>query len=112
MNDKYTLAIFAAIGVIAAVVYYGHDKIRWSTPRRATASKSSCIANLKQIDGAVQQWASENKGTAATRYSLKSKMILAYMKGSRLPLCPQGGSYSPGTNVSDSPKCTHPGHTL
>ena len=36
------------------------------TRARTTAQKNACIANLKQIDGAVQQWALENKksGTA------------------------------------------------
>lgn len=76
--------------------------------------RTSCVANLKQIDGAVQQWALENKKAATATYSLSDPQVLAYMKGSALPVCPQRGRYSPGTNVGDVPKCSlaASGHAL
>jgi hypothetical protein len=78
---------------------------------RTTACKNSCIANLKQIDGAVQQWALENKkaGTAAVTTS----DILDFLKGSVLPLCPAHGTFSVST-VSEAPHCTQSaiGHSL
>ena len=82
---------------------------------RATRAKAPCIASLKQIDGAVQQWALENKKTATDTYSLSDPTLLAYLKGSVLPpACPDGGRFLPGSNISAAPRCTHggPGHTL
>ncbi len=79
---------------------------------RGGSPKNSCIANLKQIDGATQQWALENKKAATDTYSLTDTDLLAYFRGSTLPLCPLGGRYSAGTNVQDVPRCTVPGHTL
>ena len=81
-------------------------------PGRRTSPKNACISHLKQMDGAAQQWALENKKTATDTYSFSDMTRLAYLKGSVLPKCPQGGRYSPGTNLTDAPKCSIPGHTL
>jgi hypothetical protein len=70
---------------------------------RTTACKNSCIANLKQIDGAIQQWALENKKVGTDM--VNTKEFLDYPKGSVLPVCPQAGAY-PVTSVSDMPTCT------
>jgi hypothetical protein len=74
------------------------------------AQKNSCIANLKQIDGAIQQWALENRKVAASPVDMRG--VVEYLKGSVLPLCPAGGVYRPGPWVSGNPTCTIPGHTL
>ncbi len=81
---------------------------------RATAQKNACIANLKQIDGAVQQWALENKKAATDTCALTDTTLLACLKGSALPACPGGGAYPAGTPVSGSPACSlsTSGHTL
>lgn len=75
---------------------------------------NSCVSNLKQIDGAVRQWARDHNKAATDTYSLTDPRLLAYLKGSVLPTCPGGGHYSPGANVSGSPKCSlaAAGHTL
>ena len=73
-------------------------------------AQHACIANLKQIDGAIQQWALENRKMARDPVDLRG--ILAYLKGGVLPICPAGGVYQPGVNVSGSPTCTVPGHKL
>ena len=81
-NGAFTLVeimiVVAIIGLLAAIAIPNFVKAR------TTAQKNSCIANLKQIDGAVQQWALENKKVATDTYSLTSTDITAYMKGSRL----------------------------
>jgi hypothetical protein len=74
------------------------------------AQKNTCIANLQQIDGAIQQWALENRKVAASPVEMRG--VVEYLKGRVLPLCPAGGIYRPGANVSRSPTCTVPGHTL
>lgn len=76
----------------------------------AQAQKNACIANLKQIDGATQQWALENRKVAASLVDWKG--IQAYLKGNMLPGCPAGGVYNPGPTVSACPTCSVPGHTL
>lgn len=78
---------------------------------RDTACRSCCLPLLKQVDGAVQQWALENRkaGTAL----VTSNDILPYIKGGVMPTCPGKGTYILST-VSSVPRCTHSnyGHTL
>ena len=106
------MIVVAIIGLLAAIAIPNFVKAR------ATAQKNACIANLKQIDGAVQQWALEQKKVATDTYTLTDTNLLAFMKGSRLPgggTCPAGGTYSQGASVSASPLCslsTSQGHTL
>ncbi len=71
-----------------------------------------CIQNLKQIDGAVKQWALENKKTAFATYKLTDPALLKFLKGSVLPKCPDGGVYSEGKAAKEVPKCNIPGHAL
>lgn len=74
------------------------------------ARKIVCIENLKQIDGAVLQWALENSKTDASPVDIRR--AIDYLRGSVLPQCPARGVYTPGETVSASPSCTVPGHTL
>ncbi|MEN9575191.1 MAG: hypothetical protein RL514_3046 [Verrucomicrobiota bacterium] len=103
------MIVVAIIGLLAAIAIPNFVKAR------ASAQKNACIANLKQIDGAIQQWALENKKVAADTYAMTDATLLAYMKGSLMPTCPASGSaYIAGANVSASPTCTNSGvgHTL
>ncbi len=68
-----------------------------------------CINNLRQIDGAKQQWALENKKNADTLVSAAD--ILPYLRGNVLPACPAGGVYTLNT-VGGRPLCSIPGHAL
>jgi hypothetical protein len=78
---------------------------------RMTRCKSACIANLKQIDGATQQWALEKK--QAGNSPVTASDVLAFLKGNVLPACPADGTYSLST-VSGAPTCSakEPGHSL
>ena len=105
------MIVVAIIGLLAAIAIPNFVKAR------ATAQKNSCIANLKQIDGAVQQWALENKKQATDTYAFSDTTLLGYLKGSVLPgggTCPGGGTYTEGTTVSVAPTCSlsGSGHTL
>jgi hypothetical protein len=71
--------------------------------------RNACINNLRQIDGAKEQWALEHnkkKGAAVTEAD-----IAEYIKGNRLPVCPQGGHYTLG-KTGEIPTCSIPGHSL
>jgi hypothetical protein len=104
----FAVLLLAIIGVL------GWLGVQQLVRSRTSPARANCIVNLKQIDCAVQQWALENKRTAADTYSLTDTTLLAYMKGSVLPVCPDHGRYLPGTNVAAAPRCTIGGasHTL
>src|SRR5437763_2172783 len=51
------MIVVAIIGLLAAIAIPNFVKAR------TTAQKNSCINNLRQIDGAKEQWALENKKT-------------------------------------------------
>jgi len=73
-----------------------------------TATKNACINNLRQIDGAKEQWALEthhNTGGAVTFSN-----IVHYIKNG-MPVCPKGGTYTIG-RIGENPTCSVPGHSL
>lgn len=53
------MIVVAIIGLLAAIAIPNFVKAR------TTSQKNACINNLRQIDGAKQQWALENKQTSA-----------------------------------------------
>lgn len=94
------MIVVAIIGLLAAIAIPNFIKAR------TTAQMNACINNLRQIDGAIQQWALEQKKdtTATVAYS----DISSYLRNS--VVCPSGGttfanSYSI-TTVAAKPTCT------
>jgi hypothetical protein len=76
---------------------------------QAQAQANACINNLRQIDGATEQWALENR---KQRGALVTPADLApYLKGEEFPACPAGGIYTIVT-VGTPPTCNVPGHAL
>jgi hypothetical protein len=76
---------------------------------RARAQQNACINNLRQIDGAKNEFALEKgkaNGTVVTEDD-----IAPYIKGGVLPTCPSGGKYTIG-KVGETPTCSIPGHAL
>ncbi len=49
------MIVVSIIGLLAAIAIPNFVKAR------TTAQKNACINNLRQIDGAIQQWALENR---------------------------------------------------
>ena len=93
------MIVVAIIGLLAAIAIPNFVRAR------TTSQKNACINNLRQIDGAVQQWALENK--QATGASPSDADVLQYLKAS--VICPSGGttfadSYNVLT-VADKPLC-------
>jgi len=101
------MIVVAIIGLLASIAIPSYVKARDNSQQNA------CINNLRQIDGASQTWALENKRTSGDPYTLS--VLLPYLKldsTGNIPGCPAGGSYSPGSAVSNAPTCTIPNHVL
>ena len=99
------MIVVAIIGLLAAIAIPNFLRAR------STSQQNACINNLRQIDGAIQQWALETgaKGTD----TVTSGNIQPYMgRGSSgtLPYCPLdstktfSSSYSIA-NASTAPAC-------
>jgi myosin heavy subunit len=72
-------------------------------------SQNSCVNNLRQLDGAKQQWALENRKTAEDMPTVEE--VRVYLRNNELPVCPAGGAYTLNA-VAVEPVCSIPGHVL
>lgn len=70
---------------------------------------NTCINQLRQLDGAKQQWALENKKTATDTPTAND--IAPYVGGGAIPKCPAGGTYTINS-VAAAPTCIIRGHAL
>jgi prepilin-type N-terminal cleavage/methylation domain-containing protein len=94
------MIVVAIIGLLAAIAIPNFIKAR------TTSQANACINNLRQLDGAIQQWALETKQSAGAAVSTSN--LTPYIKlnaTSSLPPCPAGGNYNV-TFVSTSPTCS------
>ncbi|HPY31919.1 MAG TPA: prepilin-type N-terminal cleavage/methylation domain-containing protein [Verrucomicrobiota bacterium] len=98
------MIVVAIIGLLAAIAIPNFVKAR------ETSRKNACINNLRQIDGAKQQWALETKA-APTAVPDEDNLYGAdaYIKVE--PKCPAGGTYAINA-LSNAPTCTIDGHKL
>ena len=70
---------------------------------------NACINNLRQLDGAKQQWALEHQKTAEVIPAAQD--VAAYLKDQIMPVCPAAGKYSFNA-VGVPTTCSIPGHAL
>jgi prepilin-type N-terminal cleavage/methylation domain-containing protein len=104
-NAGFTLVeimiVVAIIGLLAAIAIPNFVKAR------TTSQQNACINNLRQYDGAVQQWALENKKQSSDTYNLVSLQPYIKLTSTQaLPGCPAGGSYASGGAVTNPPTCS------
>ena len=80
--------------------------------QRRTGYPVPCISNLRQIDGAKEQWALEHKKVASDTPT-DSDLIGPNRYIKVKPTCPAGGKYS-YNNMATKPSCNAPSgdHTL
>lgn len=99
------MIVVLIIGILLAIAVPNFIQARDSSRSR------SCVSNLKQIDAAKQQFAMDNR-LAGSATVADSDIVGTYIKGSALPQCPSGGTYTIGT-VDTDPACSIGGdHTL
>ena len=99
------MIVVAIIGLLAAIAIPNFVKAR-------TASQTSaCVANLKQIEGAIATWALEMKKVNSDHVALTdiSGTATSYIKVT--PSCPASGTYTL-VDVQTRPTCNVDGHTL
>ena len=102
------MIVVAIIGLLAAIAIPNFVKAR------DKAQKNACIANLKQIDSATEQWALEAK--KKTGDTTTESEIIQYLKNNVKPTEPAGGDYTIAPKLGDAgyPKCSNSGlgHTI
>ena len=68
-----------------------------------------CMSNLRQIEGAKQQWALENNRPVGSVVGAQG--LLPYLPNKTFPICPAAGVYTIGT-IGANPYCNIPGHVI
>jgi type II secretory pathway pseudopilin PulG len=91
------------VGMLAAIAIPNFVKAR------GAAQKNACINNLRQIDGAKQQWALENKKPESA--TPQKSDLMMYFKNDKFPVCPAGGNYTINS-VDSKPTCSVPDHEM
>lgn len=77
---------------------------------RQTARRSSCLANMKEIETAKEQWAMDNKKSNGDTVGFTDLVgTTLYMKNA--PSCPEAGTYSVNV-IGTVPACTVANHVL
>lgn len=108
-NKGFTLVeimiVVLIIGILLAIAVPNFIKARESSRAK------TCVANLRQIESAKEQWAMEmKKGATDTPGWADLVGGNAYMKAQ--PSCPSGGGYTIG-DVATAPICSTGGtHVL
>ena len=86
------MIVVAIIGLLAAIAIPNFIKAR------TTSQMNACINNLRQVDGAIQQWALENKKDTAATVTFTD--ISSYLRNA--VICPSGGTaFSDSYTITD-----------
>ena len=99
-------------GIVVWIVSAG-VLVRQYIRARSVPASSACVNNLRQIQGAKEEWALENHKTSNDVVTWQD--VQPYMgrgPNGTLPMCPQGGTYILG-RVGQPPRCSYGGdHVL
>jgi prepilin-type N-terminal cleavage/methylation domain-containing protein len=98
------MIVVAIIGLLAAIAIPNFVKAR------NTAQINACIGNLRQIEGAKQQWAIENK-KASSDSPADSDLFGSTLYLKAKPTCPGGGTYTLNA-VDTNADCNVTSHDL
>src|ERR1700734_493496 len=94
------MIVVAIIGLLAAIAIPNFVKAR------TTSQQNACINNLRQMDGAANEYALEAKLSTGTSIQLSN--IAPYIKldvNGSIPPCPAGGTYTVSV-VGSNPVCS------
>ena len=96
------MIVVAIIGLLAAIAIPNFVKAR------ATSQANACINNLRQIDGAANQFALEQKKSTGADINFPNDLT-PYIKlnsSGSIPGCPAGGTYTTSMKVGTNPVCS------
>lgn len=92
------MIVVLIIGILLAIAVPNFMKARESSRTKA------CVANLKQIDAAIEQWAMDNRKAGGDDVSMDDLTAGAEPYITNSPICPSGGKYEVST-VNADPVC-------
>ena len=107
MQNKRKIFFATFLLAVSLMVISG---MRWLVRERTRSALCSCIAQLKQIDGAKATWALEHQKKADDA-PLDSDLFGPNAYIAYKPVCPRGGTYTIG-KVGEYARCTIPHHSL
>ena len=90
------MIVVAIIGLLVAIAIPNFLRAR------EEARANSCVANLKQLEGAKERWAMSMNQSAAS-VATTGDLVPAFLKIE--PTCPSGGDYTYGA-VNSVPTCS------
>ena len=90
------MIVVLIIGILLAIAVPNFIRARESSRAK------SCVSNLKQIDSAKEQWAMDNKKTAADTPT-SANLYGTYTKST--PACPSSGTYTINA-IGTAPTCS------
>ena len=91
------MIVVLIIGILLAIAVPNFIKARESSRAK------SCVANLKQIESAKEQWAMDTKAGPTATPVLGTDLVPNYIKTT--PQCPTAGAYTVG-NMNTRPVCS------
>jgi len=100
------MIVVAIIGLLAAIAIPSFMRAR------ETSQRNACINNLRQIDGAKEQWAMDNNANTGDTVTDTTDLD-DYVKGTYAEItCPGGGDYTLNV-IGTDPTCdADASHTL
>ena len=107
ISSKYAFTLIELIIVLAIIAIILAIAVPSYVISRAESQRNGCIANLRQINSAIDQWVMENKiNTGTVPSDTDEEAIYAYLKGTK-PQCPGGGIYTiHGVGASEQVTCS------
>lgn len=93
------MIVVLIIGILLAIAVPNFMKARESSRTK------SCVANLKQIDASIEQWAMDNKKAGGDAVTIPDLTGGAEPYLTSTPACPSGGTYAV-TTVNGNPTCS------
>jgi prepilin-type N-terminal cleavage/methylation domain-containing protein len=89
------MIVVAIIGILGAIAIPNFVRAR------AKSQQNTCISTLRQIDGAVQQWALENRKAPTDTVNPDGSDIVGFLgRAVSLPVCPNDSANGWATSYS------------
>jgi hypothetical protein len=106
-----TIMTWVALGLIGVGILGFASRDQFFSRGTCTLShRTSCIANLKSLQGVKATWALENR-KETNAVPMDADLFGPTLYISTKPWCGAGGTYTLGT-VSEKPRCSIRDHTL